>query len=57
MAGMQYGKVDWGRDKQWRVGSCFCRERTEKGKGREGGALGSCMKSTPPRAAREREKK
>ena len=43
-----------GREKLWRVGSCFCRERTEKGG--ESSALGECRKNTLPKVVGEKEK-
>ena len=49
-------RVNWGREKMRRVGRCFSGEKTEKEKGGECGATGSCKKSTPLKVARERVK-
>ena len=54
MAGTQCGEVNWGREKLWSIGSCFCRLRTEKGG--EYGVLGECKKNTPSKVAGEKER-
>ena len=46
-------EVNWGREKSWRVGSCFSGERTEKG--RECHTSGEHRKNTPPKVAGDRE--
>ena len=49
---MQRGEL--GKEKLQRVGNCFCRDRTEKG--RECGTSGGCRKNIPPKIAGEKEK-
>ena len=47
--------MKWEKEKPWRVGNCLCREKTEEEKGESVAHWGLCKKSTPLKAAGEKE--